>query len=46
MAWNWLAWNKAYQTPALVPKAFCTLLPNAMSEAALSSPSTALTTHM
>lgn len=43
MTWNWLAWNKAYHMPAVVPKAFSTLRPNATSEKALHKPSTALT---
>jgi hypothetical protein len=43
MIWNWLAWNKAYQMPAGVPKAFCTPLPNKMSANAFNRPKTART---
>lgn len=45
MTWNWLAWNKAYQMHAVVPKAFWTLRPNAMSEKALHKPKSPLTTE-
>lgn len=43
MTWNWLAWNRAYQMPALVPKVFCTLRPKATSAAAFIRPRIALT---
>ena len=46
MTWNWLAWNKAYQMPAVVPKAFCTLRPNATSENALHNPNMPLTAQI